>query len=56
MPAAHTDGDSLVYFRHNDVLATGDIFMTTTYPVIDLARGGSIRRDRAAGREHERYQ
>ena len=29
MPAAHTDGDSLVYFRHNDVLATGDIFTTT---------------------------
>src|SRR5262245_36226787 len=31
VPAAHTDGDSLVYFRHSDVLATGDIFMTTTY-------------------------
>src|SRR5215510_13015140 len=42
VPAAHTDGDSLVYFRHSDVLATGDIFLTTTYPVIDLDRGGSI--------------
>jgi cyclase len=42
VPAAHTDGDSLVYFRHNDVLATGDIFLTTTYPVIDVERGGSI--------------
>jgi glyoxylase-like metal-dependent hydrolase (beta-lactamase superfamily II) len=42
VPAAHTDGDSLVYFRHNDVIATGDIFLTTTYPVIDLERGGSI--------------
>jgi glyoxylase-like metal-dependent hydrolase (beta-lactamase superfamily II) len=42
VPAAHTDGDSLVYFRHNDVLATGDIFLTTTYPVIDIDRGGSI--------------
>ena len=42
VPAAHTDGDSLVYFRHSDVLATGDVFMTTTYPVIDLARGGSV--------------
>ena len=41
-PAAHTDGDSLVYFRHNDVLATGDVFMPTSYPVIDLERGGSI--------------
>ena len=42
MPAAHTDGDSLVYFRHNDVIATGDVFMTTAFPVIDLERGGSI--------------
>src|SRR5215471_14897611 len=42
VPAAHTDGDSLVYFRHHDVLATGDVFLTTTYPVIDLQRGGSI--------------
>jgi glyoxylase-like metal-dependent hydrolase (beta-lactamase superfamily II) len=42
VPAAHTDGDSLVYFRHNDVLVTGDIFMTTTYPVIDVERGGTV--------------
>ena len=41
-PAAHTDGDTLVYFRRNDVLATGDVFMTTSYPVIDLERGGSV--------------
>ena len=42
VPHAHTDGDSLVYFRHNDVLATGDVFTTTAYPVIDVERGGSI--------------
>ena len=42
VPHAHTDGDSLVYFRHNDVLATGDVFTTTAYPVIDIERGGSI--------------
>lgn len=41
-PAAHTDGDTLVYFRHADVIVTGDIFSTTSYPVIDLERGGSI--------------
>jgi len=41
-PAAHTDGDTLVYFRRNDVLVTGDIFNTTQYPVIDVERGGSI--------------
>jgi cyclase len=41
-PAAHTDTDSMVYFRGSDVLATGDIFVTTGYPVIDLAKGGSL--------------
>jgi glyoxylase-like metal-dependent hydrolase (beta-lactamase superfamily II) len=42
MPAAHSDGDSVVYFRHHDVLATGDVFSTVAYPMIDLDRGGSI--------------
>ncbi len=42
-PAAHTDGDSLVFFRRSDVLSAGDVFMTTTYPVIDLERGGTIQ-------------
>jgi len=42
-PAAHTDGDSLVVFRRSDVVVTGDIFVTTSYPFIDLERGGSIQ-------------
>ena len=42
-PAAHTDGDSMVYFRGSDVLATGDIFTPERYPIIDLQRGGSIQ-------------
>jgi cyclase len=42
-PAAHTDGDSMIYFRGADVLATGDIFVTTSYPVIDAAKGGSLQ-------------
>jgi len=25
-PAAHTDGDSLVFFRRSDVVSTGEIF------------------------------
>lgn len=41
-PNAHTDGDSLVFFRGSDVIATGDVYLTTGYPVIDLAHGGSI--------------
>jgi len=39
---AHTDGDSLVFFRRNDVIATGDLFTTTMYPFIDEANGGTI--------------
>jgi glyoxylase-like metal-dependent hydrolase (beta-lactamase superfamily II) len=42
IPNAITDGDSLVYFRRSDVIAAGDIFMTTTYPVIDVKTGGTI--------------
>jgi cyclase len=42
-PAAHTDGDTMVYFRGADVLSTGDIFVTTTYPIIDIARGGTMQ-------------
>ena len=41
-PAAHTDGDSLVFFRRSDILSTGDVFVTTTFPVIDVATGGTI--------------
>ncbi len=43
MPAAHTDGDSIVHFRTSDVLVAGEIWNTLTYPVIDVARGGSIQ-------------
>jgi glyoxylase-like metal-dependent hydrolase (beta-lactamase superfamily II) len=42
-PSAHTDGDSLVVFRRSDVVVTGDIFVTTSYPFIDVERGGSIQ-------------
>jgi cyclase len=43
IPNAHTDGDSMVYFRTSDVLATGDIFVNTGYPFIDLDNGGSVQ-------------
>jgi glyoxylase-like metal-dependent hydrolase (beta-lactamase superfamily II) len=38
----HTAGDSLVYFRGSDVVVTGDLFLTTTFPTIDLEAGGSV--------------
>ncbi len=42
-PEAHTDGDSMVFFRSSDVVSTGDIFTPGNYPVIDIARGGSVQ-------------
>jgi glyoxylase-like metal-dependent hydrolase (beta-lactamase superfamily II) len=41
--AAHTDGDSIIFFRKSDVVSTGDIFVPSSYPIIDLARGGGIQ-------------
>jgi glyoxylase-like metal-dependent hydrolase (beta-lactamase superfamily II) len=42
-PSAHTDGDTVVFFRRGDVIATGDIIDTTRFPMIDVARGGSLQ-------------
>ena len=39
----HTDGDVIVHFRHADVIAAGETFLTTTYPNIDVANGGSAQ-------------
>src|SRR4029077_11697283 len=39
---AHTDGDVIVYFRGSDVLVSGDIFVTTAFPVIDAKYGGGV--------------
>jgi len=43
MPAAHTDGDTIVFFRRGDVIATGDVIDTTRWPFIDTKRGGTVQ-------------
>jgi glyoxylase-like metal-dependent hydrolase (beta-lactamase superfamily II) len=43
MPNAHSDGDSVVFFRSSDVISTGDVFTPDRYPVIDRMRGGSAQ-------------
>jgi len=43
IPAAHTDGDTIVFFRRSDVISSGDIFVTNGYPIVDLDRGGNIQ-------------
>lgn len=40
--AGHTDGDVMVFFRGSDVIAAGDLYLTTSYPVLDEKRGSSI--------------
>jgi cyclase len=47
-PAAHTDGDAIVFFRRSDVVVAGDVFDTRKFPVIDIAKGGSIQGEIAA--------
>lgn len=42
-PPAHTDGDSFVYFPESDVLHLGDVYRTTSYPIIDIYNGGTLR-------------
>jgi cyclase len=39
---AHSDGDTYVWFKTANVLATGDTFTNGRYPNIDFANGGSI--------------
>ena len=40
--ATADDTGTVVMFRRSDVIAAGDLFRTDSYPVIDLANGGSI--------------
>jgi glyoxylase-like metal-dependent hydrolase (beta-lactamase superfamily II) len=39
---AHTDGDSLVYFHGSNVLHTGDVYQTQSFPVADTDNGGRV--------------
>ncbi len=41
-PPAHTDGDTFVHFPESDVLHLGDVFRTSSYPIIDVYNGGTL--------------
>jgi len=43
VPAAHTDGDSLVVFRNANVIHTGDVWFNGFYPFIDVSHGGTLK-------------
>jgi cyclase len=42
IPAAHTDGDTLVKFVTADAIMTGDFYRSAGYPNIDRANGGTL--------------
>src|SRR5215813_12068115 len=42
VPAAHTDGDTMVYFPKANVIMTGDFYRSTGYPNIDRNNGGTM--------------
>jgi glyoxylase-like metal-dependent hydrolase (beta-lactamase superfamily II) len=39
---AHTDGDSIIYFRHANVMHVGDVPASLRYPNIGVNDGGSV--------------
>ena len=47
-PAAHSDGDVVVFFRRSDVVVAGDILDMTRFPLIDVEKGGTIEGEIAA--------
>lgn len=43
VPAAHTDGDTMIHFVKANILMTGDFYRSVQYPNIDRANGGSLK-------------
>lgn len=48
---AHTDGDSIIYFRHANVMHVGDVPSSLRYPNIGVDDGGSVEGMIAAARQ-----
>jgi cyclase len=44
MPAAHTDGDSIVHWTKSNVIHMGDLFfLRMSFPFVDASSGGNVR-------------
>ena len=41
-PNAHTNSDTVVFFKTSNVIHTGDIYFNNMYPFIDVSNGGSV--------------
>jgi cyclase len=42
VPPAHTDGDVVVHFTKANVIHTGDLFLASGYPFVDMKSGGNF--------------
>ena len=42
LPRAHTDGDAVVHFRRTNIVHMGDVYVTGSFPFVDLSSGGSV--------------
>lgn len=42
VPAAHTDGDTVVWFTASNVIHLGDLYFQLGYPFVDTASGGNV--------------
>ncbi len=41
-PAAHTDGDVVIYFTDSNVVHMGDLMFNGQFPFVDLSHGGDV--------------
>ena len=41
-PRGHTDGDSIVFFKHANVVHTGDHHFSGFFPFVDIEHGGDV--------------
>lgn len=42
-PAAHTDGDSIVFFKEANILHMGDNYFNPIFPYVDVDSGGTLQ-------------
>ena len=42
VPPAHTDGDSIVFFKEANVIHMGDVFFNGAFPFVDVGSGGDL--------------
>jgi cyclase len=42
IPAAHTDGDLVIWFRRARIACLGDLLISDSFPAVDLTGGGTV--------------